>query len=190
MCGSIIPKTKNYYVMKKIFSVILFLLMIDCSFGQDISTLMRLHDFSISLGSTNNASFDSLLMKARVGKMDVKIAEQLVYLLRAAEFYSTKDYGTSSFYIKKVGINYKYPEYYNLKSLLIIGNFAHLKDIENTARHFYILNKAEYIDPYNLNTIRSIIRKNFNKDTFNDALSHYYYYHQRLKLIDDIGFVE
>jgi hypothetical protein len=176
--------------MKKIFSVIIFSLLIDCSFSQDISTLMRLHDFSISLGSTNNASFDTLLMKARVGKMDIKITEQLVYLLRAAEFYSTRDYENSSYYIKKAGINYRYPEYYNLKFLLVIGNYANLKDLENTARFFYIVNKVEFIDPYNLKTIRSFIRNNFKKDAFNDALSHYYYYHQRLKLIDEIGFAE
>jgi len=176
--------------MKKIYSVLLLSLLIDCSFGQDLSTLMRLHDFSISLGSTDNASFDTLLMKARVGKMDIKTAEQLVYLLRAAEFYSTKDYENSSYYIQKVGINSRYPEYYNLKLLLFIGNYSNLKDIKNTARYYYIVNKAKDIDPNNMKTIRSEIRNNFKKDAFDDALSYYYYYHERLKIIDEIEFAE
>ncbi|HJY63831.1 MAG TPA: hypothetical protein VJ455_06725 [Ignavibacteria bacterium] len=152
--------------------------------------MMGLHDFSISLGSTNSASCDTLLMKARVGKMDIKISEQLVYLLRAAESYSIKDYENSSYYIQKVRINNRYPEYYNLKLLLFIGNYSNLKDLKNTARYFYIVNKVEFIDPYNMKTIRSEIRNNFKKDAFDDALSYYYYYHRRLKLIDEIGFVE
>lgn len=168
----------------------MFSLLIDFSYGQDISTLMRLHNYSVSLGSTSSASFDTLLMKARVGKMDFRIAEQLVYLLRAAEFYSTRDYENSSYYIQKVGINSRYPEYYNLKLLLFNGNYANLKDLKNTARYFYIVNKAEFIDPYNLKTIRNVIKDNFKKNDFDDALSYYYYYHKRLKIIDEIGFVE
>lgn len=176
--------------MKKIFSVIIFSLFIGSSFGQDMSTLMRLHDFSISLGSAANVSLDTLLIKARALKMDIKSTEQLVNLLRAAELYSTMDYESSSYYIKKVVINNRYPEYSNLKFLLLIGNYANLKDIENTAKYFYIVNRLEFIDPYNMKTIRSVIRNNFKKDAFNDALSYYYYYHQRIKLIDEIGFVE
>ena len=151
---------------------------------------MKLHDYSVSLGSTNRTSFDTLLMKARVGKMDIRITEQLVYLLRAAEFYSVGDYENSSYYIHKVGINTRYPEYYNLKLLLFIGNYCHLKDLENTARYFYIVNKSEFMDPYNMKTIRSEISKNFKKKAFDDALSHYFYYHKRLALIEEIGFVE
>ncbi len=176
--------------MKKIYVAILFSLLMNFTYCQELSTLMKLHDFCISLGSMNKVPFDTLLMKARVGKMDPRIAGQLVYLLRAAEFYSLKDYANSSYYIQKVGLNYKYSEYYNLKMLISIGNYAHTKDIENTAKYFYIVNKVEYIDPKNLNTIRSIIASNFTKNEFNDALAHYYYYHQRLKHLDEIGFVE
>lgn len=176
--------------MKKIYTAILFSLLMSYSYCQDLSTLMKLYDFSVSLGSMNKVPFDTLLMKARVDKMDKRIAEQLVYLLRAAEFYNLKDYASSSYYIHKVGLNYKYPEYYNLKMLLCIGNYANIKDIENTAKYFYIVNKVEFIDPKNRNTIRSVISSNFTKDDFDDALAHYYYYHQRLKLLDEIGFVE
>ncbi len=175
--------------MKKVFSIVLFSMIINCSFCQEYSTLMRLHELSVSLGSTSRVT-DTLILKARTGKMDIRTAEQLVYLLRAAEFYSLMDYANSVYYIKKVGINYKYPDYYNLKLLLLIGNIAHLNDLDNTARYFYIMNKVGYVDPQNLNTIRAVIRNNFKKETFSDALSHYYYYHQRLKHIEDIGFVE
>jgi hypothetical protein len=176
--------------MKRIYSVLLFSLLIDCSFGQDLSTLMKLHDFSISLGSTNSASFDTLMMKARAGNMDIKIAVQLVYLLRAAEFYSNRDYENSSFYIQKVGISSRYPEYYNLKFLLLFGNYCNLKDIKNTARYYYILKKSKDIDPYNMKTIRSLIRNSFKKDAFDDEFSHYYYYHEKLRVIDEIEFAE
>lgn len=176
--------------MKKVFSVVLFLMIMNCSFSQEYSTLMRLHELSVSLGSTSHIACDTLILKARVGKMDIRTAEQLVYLLRAAEFYSLMDYANSVYYIKKVGINYRYPDYYNLKLLLLIGNSAHLNDLDNTAKYFYIMNKVGYIDPQNLITIRTTIRNNFKKEAFFEALSHYYYYHQRLKQIEAIGFVE
>jgi len=176
--------------MKKIFPVIIFSLLINYSSGQDLTTLMRLNDFSISLGSTDRASVDTSLMKARIGKMNIKISEQLVYLLRAAEYYSTKDYENSSSYIQKVRINFKYPEYDNLKFLLFIGNYSNLKDLNNAAKYFYIVNKYEFIDPQNMKTMRSEIRNNFKKDDFDDALSYYFYYHQRLKIVDEIEFAE
>jgi hypothetical protein len=50
--------------------------------------------------------------------------------------------------------------------------------------------EAKYIDPNNMKTIRSVIRNNFKKDAFDDALSYYYYYHERLKIIDEIEFAE
>ena len=117
--------------MKKIFSVIIFSLLIDCSFGQDIihpdeiEVIFQFHWAALTV-----LPVDTLLMKARAGKMNIKISEQLVYLLRAAEFYSTRDYENSSYYIQKVRINFRYPEYYNLKLLLFIGNYSNLKDLE------------------------------------------------------------
>lgn len=173
--------------MKKILHVVLFILLINCSFGQEMNTLMKLHELSISLGCAENGEYDTLFIKARVGKMDIRITEQLLYLIRAAELYNASDYQNSILYLRKVGINYRYPEYYNLKMLLYIRNFANLKDLENTARYFYIVNKGS-VYPYNMTTMRSIIRNNFTRNEFDDELSHYYYYHRRLKLLEEIGY--
>jgi hypothetical protein len=74
---------------------------------------------------------------------------------------------------------------------LFIGNYSNLKDLKNTARYYYIVNKeAKFIDQNNIKTIRSVIRNNFKKDAVDNALSHYFYYHERLKIIDEIEFAE
>ncbi|HLO59875.1 MAG TPA: hypothetical protein VK179_14100 [Bacteroidales bacterium] len=175
--------------MKKVFPVVLFIMLINCSFGQEMKTLMQLRELSISLGCAENTELDTLFLKARVGKMDIRISEQLLYLIRAAELHNASDYQNSIRYLRKVGINDRYPEYYNMKMQLYIRNFASLKDLENTVRFFYIVNKGS-IYPYNLTTMRSIIRDNFKRKEFDNELAHYYYYHRRLKLLDEIGFTE
>jgi hypothetical protein len=174
--------------MKHIFALIFLFVVVGFSYAQDLSTLKDLHNFSISLGSSKIVTADSSLMIGRVGKMDDRLVEQLVNLLRSAEFYSLKDYASSEYYIKNVRINNRYPDYYNLKLLLIIGNYANLKDVKNTAKYYYIVNKDKFVNPHNLETIRCIIKENFTLDEFNDALAYYYYYHQRLKHLDEIGF--
>lgn len=176
--------------MKKTFSVLLFLLFITCSFGQDVTTLLKLNDYSISLGSSDSAYIDTFLIKARVKRLNTKTAEQLVYLSRAAEHYSNKDYENAKLNIQRVRMNFHYPEYNNLKFLLFIGTYANLKDLKNSAKHFYIVYRSKDLTPYTLKTIRGIIRNNFTKEAFSDELSYYFYYHERLKIIDEIDFYE
>jgi hypothetical protein len=175
--------------MKSKILVILFSLLINYSFGQDLNTLMKLHDYSLAFGCTNIAA-DTLLMKARIGKMHIKTAEQLIYLLRAAEHYTIKDYENSKLFIQKIGNTLRYPEYDNLKFFLQIGIYSNLKDIENTAKHFYIVSKYVYLDSNNLESIRNEIRNNYKRDSFDYSLSFYYYYHQRMKILNEIGFTD
>ncbi|MBI4647990.1 MAG: hypothetical protein HY738_15745 [Bacteroidia bacterium] len=153
--------------MKKIFSAFIFLFIVSYSFGQDITTLLKLHDISIALGVANDIS---------------------IFLLRAVECYSTKDYETSNYYIKKVVINFSNLDLNNLKFVVLLGSYANLKDVKQTAKYFYIADKSTLIAPENMEIIRSEIRKNFKKDVFDEALSYYYYYHARLKIIDEIKF--
>jgi hypothetical protein len=174
--------------MKKLFLVSIIILLFNYSFGQNITTLLKLHDVSIVLGIANITPIDTLLNKSNIE--NYKIAEQQLYLLRAAEYYLNKDYENSGFYIKKVAINFKSIDYNNLKYVVLIGSYAKLKDIKETARYFYIINKSKPVDPENMNLIRSLIGDNFKKDDFDKALAHFYYYHDRLKLINEIKFEE
>jgi hypothetical protein len=174
--------------MKKVISVVVFTLIMQHSFGQDMPTLIKLHDVSTSLGISNSITVDTLLLKERIDKINNRVAEQQSYLLRAAEFYTKKDYENSIYYIKRVVINFKTIDFNTLKFLLLIGNYANLKDIENTARYFYIVNKSRLIDPENMRAITSAVRDNFSRADFDDALSPYYYYHRRLKMLDAIKF--
>jgi hypothetical protein len=185
----IVRISNKYITMKKVFFVLLFSLLMNYSFGQELTTLLRLNDFFLSLGSTGDNTVDTLLLKARAGKMNLRMAEQIVYLLRAAESYSNRDFETSIYYIRKVDL-FPYPEYNNLKFLILVGGYANRKDLENTAKAYYLINKEKPIDHYNLATIGKEIGKNYTREAFNDELAHYFYYHQRLKILDGIEFTE
>jgi len=175
--------------MKKVFSLSLFIFFISYSFGQDLNTLIKLHDVSVALGISTSISIDTtLLTKSKKARFNRKAAEQQLYLLKAAEYYQNKDYESSSYYISKVRINFKSADHNNLKYVIMIGCYARLKDIERTARAFYL--GSNFIDPENMRIVREEIKRNFKKVLFDEALSDYFYLHKRKKIIDDIQFIE
>ncbi len=170
----------------KFFAILLALTGVSIC-AQEYSTMMELHEYSVSLGCTTGDA-DTLLIKSRVGLMPVRTSQQMVYLLRAAESYVIKDYKNSSLFLNKIGGILRMPEYDNVKYFLVVANYCNLKDIENAAKHFYLLNKYAYLDPQNLNSIHKEIRNNFEKEAFDHALSYYYYYHKRQEVLNEIGF--
>lgn len=174
--------------MKNIFSILILLFLTNYSFGQDITTMIKLFDISNTIGITNRISIDTVWLKSSVENINRKVAEKQLNLLKAAEYYSVKDYENSSYYIKKAALKFKISDYNTLKYIVLIGSYANLKDIKNTAKYFYIVNKTKLIDPENMRIIRGEIRNNFKKINFDEALSDYYYYHERLKIIDEIKF--
>ncbi len=176
--------------MKKAFPVLIFILIINYSFGQDMTTLVKLHNVSVALGISNSRPVDTILFKSEIQKINRKLTEQQSYLLKAAEYYNAKDYENSREYSRRVVFRFKINEYNNLRYVVLIGSFANLKDIKNTAKFLYIAGKTRLIDPENMVIIREAIRNNFKKDNFDEALSNYFYYHDRMKVLDEIKFNE
>ncbi len=171
---------------KRIFFIsLIFTFLQGNSFGQDINTLIKLNRACIQLGSTGLPQ-DSLQVDVSLAKINFKMATHLVLLLKSAEYYLSKDYPQSDYYIKQVRMNFRHKEYNNLKFLLMICNYAHTGDIKETARHYYIIKKINLMEPGNMKIIHKEIAGNLERVPFDDALSHYFYYHQRLNILDEI----
>jgi hypothetical protein len=179
----------NTEIMKKTFPVIIFIFIINHSFGQDMTTMIKLHDVSVALG-INSRPVDTILFKSGKQKINRRVTDQQSYLLKAAEYYNAKDYENSHEYIKRVVLRFKIKEYNTLRYILLIGGYANIKDIKNTAKFLYIANKTKFVGPENMNLVREAIRNNFKKDDFDNALSYYFYYHHRMKILDEIKFNE
>ena len=170
--------------MKKAFFLFILISLINLSFGQDMSTELKLHNISVAMGVANSVTNDSMIIKYQ------KEAQQLSNLLKAAECYTNKDYENCSLYLRSVTRQFKNNDYNNLKYVLQIGCFANLKEAKLTAKYFYLANESKLVSSENMQLINSEIRKNFKKDIFDEALDSYYYYHARLRIIDEIKFNE
>jgi len=176
--------------MKKALPVCIFIFIINYSFGQDMNTLIKLHEVSVALKIVNSTAIDTILFKSETRKINRRITDQQALLLKAAEYYYAKDFENAHNYIEKVRIRFKNKEHNTLRYVLLIGSLAYTKDIRNTAKFLYYGNKIRYLDPENMNIIREAIRNNFKRENFDDALSYYFYYHHRRQILDEIKFNE
>lgn len=167
------------------FTGLIFTFLPGNSFSQDINTLIKLNKACIQLGSTGLPQ-DSLQFDISLAKINAKMAAHLVLLLKSAEYYLSKDYEQSDYYITQVRMNFRNREYNNLKLLLMICNYAQTGDMKETARHYYIIKKINLMEPGNMKIIHKEIAGNFERAPFDEALSHYFYYHQRLNILDEI----
>jgi hypothetical protein len=174
--------------MKKIFSFFLFILLHNYSFGQDTIMSEKIHSLSTLLGNDKIDSSDTVSVKRKKTNINYREAGHLSNLLKAAEYYNTRDYENSGFYIQKVRYKFRMNEFNNLMYTVMIGTFANEKDIKKTAKYFYVLRKSKFVDPECMQVINEAIRTNFTKENFDIALSPYYYYHNRQKIIDKIKF--
>jgi hypothetical protein len=163
-----------------------FTFLISLCFGQDINTLMKLNEVCVRLGSSRKLPADKLQLEESLYKVNVKMAQHLELLFRAAESYLSGDYEHSDYYIKQVHMNFRNMEYNNLKLLLLTCNIAHDGDVENAARYYYIIRKINQMEPGNMEFIYKEIAGNLKREAFDSELSHYFYYHQRLKILDTI----
>jgi len=111
-------------------------------------------------------------------------------ILEGAEYYMAKDYQNSIFHLQKINYKFKYSAYNNLKFVVLIESCVRLNDIKNTAKYFYLMNKSKFVDPDNKKLVRTLIGNGFNKNSFDAALSRFYYYHDRQKILNDIKFVK
>ena len=155
------------------------------SFSQDINTLIKLNRACIQLGSTALTQ-DSLQADNNLAGINSKMAAHQVLLLKSAEYFISSDYEQSDYYIKQVRMNFRNKEYNNLKFLLMICNFAHTGDMKETARHYYIIKKINLMEPGSMKIIHKEIAGSLERVPFDEALSHYFYYHQRLNILDEI----
>jgi hypothetical protein len=173
-------------VMTRFLVVISFIFLTDTCFGQDINVLMKLNEACVRLGSTRKIPVTQQQLEESLYKINSKMAQHLEFLLRAAEYYLSGDYEHSDYYIKLVRMNFRNMEYNNLKLLLMTCNFAHAGDAKNTARHYYIIRKINQMEPGNMEVIYREIAANLQRPSFDDELAHYFYYHQRLEILDTI----
>jgi hypothetical protein len=172
--------------MRRFFSVLAFVFLINSGFSQDISTLVKLNDLCVQLGSSRKMPVDSLQLQSGLYKINMKVTLHLNLLLKAAECYISKDYEHSDYYIQQVHMNFRNMEYNNLKFLLITCNYIHAGDVKNSARFYYIISRINKMEPGSMEIIYREIAANLKRDSFDEELSHYFYYHQRLKILDTV----
>jgi hypothetical protein len=176
----------SWVIMKKI-SIFLIITFISAnSFSQDISTLVKLNMACVQLGSSRKLPADTMQLEMSFYQVNAKIAQHLEFLLKAAEYYLIKDYEHSDYYIKQVRMNFRNMEYNNLKFLLMTCNYIHAGDVKNSARFYYIITRINKMEPASMEIIYREIAANLQRESFNEELSHYFYYHQRLKILDTI----
>jgi hypothetical protein len=173
------------YLKKFFISLPVILLTVNSS-SQDIRTLVKLNEACVQLGSSRKLPADSLQLEMSFYRVNIKIAQHLEFLLKAAEYYLSGDYEHSDYYINQVHMNFRNMEYNNLKLLLMTCNFAHDGDVKNAARHYYIIRKINQMETGNMELIYKEIAGNLTREDFDNELSHYFYYHQRLKILDTI----
>ena len=153
------------------------------------STFVRIYrkgrQYSLSLECLIPEIYDTLELESRVNNLPVKTTERLINLLRASEFYIEGDYSSSLYYVRRASVS-GYPEYSNLKYLLLIGSYGHLNDIENTVKNLYIMNNEDQVDPYTLKTIFKTIGGLFSKEDLSKEMASYFYYHKRMQLLSEI----
>jgi hypothetical protein len=172
--------------MKRPVIALLFTFLLGNNYGQNINTLIKLNDACVQLGSSRRIPADTLQLKINLYKINPKVAQHMELLLKAADFYLAKDYEHSDYYIKQVRMNFRNIEYNNLKLLLMICNYAHSGDTTETARFYYIIKKINRMEPGNMEIIHKEVASHFDRDPFDDALARYFYYHQRMKILDTI----
>lgn len=174
--------------MKKAGLLLLGIFLTACLFGQDTASLIKLQEYSYKLGIKKDLIRDTsefLVKKEIIGS---RAAQRNLYLLRAAESYYIEDYENSFYYIRKVKARFYDIDFNNIRFLILIGNFANLKDIKNTAGYYYFIHETDIIEPVVRRIIQGEIRKNFRRTDFDHALSTYYYYHKRQRILDEINF--
>jgi hypothetical protein len=172
--------------MKRLFAGLIFVFLAGQVICQDINTLIKLNSACVQLGSSRKLPPDSLHLQMNLYKINMKMAQHIELLLKAAEYYLLKDYKQSDYYIKQVQMNLRNIEYNNLKLLLITCNYAHAGDIAETSRHYYIIKKINLMEPGNMELIHREIAANLDRKAFDDALARYFYYHRRLNILDTI----
>ena len=173
-------------MIKKLFIGLILTFWVNSSFSQNITTLVKLNNACVQLGSNRKLPQDSLQLQSVLSRVNMKIALHMDLLLKAAEFYLAGDYENSDYYIKQVHMNFRNIEYNNLKLLLMICNYAHLKDVPETARYYYIIEKINSMEPGNKEVIHKEIAGNLDRTVFDNALARYFYYHRRMKILDAI----
>jgi hypothetical protein len=173
-------------IMKRCLAAFFFIFLTGLCFGQDINTLKKLNDVCVRLGSARKLPADKQQLEESLYKINVKMAQHMEFLLKSAEYYLSGDYEHSDYYIQQVHMNFRNMEYNNLKLLLMTCNFAHDGDVKNAARHYYIIRKMNQMEPGNMEFIYKEIAGNLTREAFDNELSHYFYYHQRLKILDTI----
>jgi hypothetical protein len=171
---------------KRISSAIALIFLVNILHSQEIPTLGKLYDISARLGVTFMLSADTMPTPAYQSDFNYPLNERETYLLKAAEFYSKKDYVTTNLYLKKSRINFRNKDLSNLSYVLLIGSYSNLQEIAFAAKYFYIIVRKGQLYPENMELVRAGIRSNFSRSDFDDALSIYFYYHDRQKILRDI----
>lgn len=171
---------------KRIASFIVFIFLANILHSQAIPTLRKLYDISAKLGVTCMATPDTIRSLTSQADLNYSLSEREKSLLRAAEFYLQKDFGSALLYSKKSRINFRNVDLANLSFVLLIGSYSYLKEIKLTAKYLYIAIRKKQMYSENMELIRASIRSNFSRHDFDDALSTFFYYHDRQRILQEI----
>jgi hypothetical protein len=171
---------------KRITSVIGLIFLANILHSQEIPTLRKLYDISIKLGVTYMTIADTIRSSPSQAGFNYLLTEREKSLLKAAEFYLQKDYSSAVLYSKKSRNNFRNKDLANLSFVLLIGSYSNLKEIKLAAKYLYIAIRKKQIYSENMEVIRAGIRSNFSRHDFDDALSTYFYYHDRQRILQEI----
>jgi hypothetical protein len=171
---------------KKLTSVIFLIFLANILLSQEIPTLKKLYEISVKLGVTFMVTTDTMPTSAYQADFNILLNERETYLLKAAEFDTLKDYVTSNLYITKARTNFRNKDFVNLSFVLLIGSYSNLKEIALSAKFFYIAARKKQLYPENIELIGAGIKNNFSRHDFDDALSTYFYYHDRQAILQSI----
>lgn len=154
-------------------------------FAQSINTLVRLHRISEGVGIVNSVVNDTAIIAKRKIKQKRKYEEQQLCLLRATEYFSTEDYESSLFYIKRVK-KLKSIDMINIKYVVLVCSYARMEDLYNASK-FYI-EAVNKVDPVNLRLIKKTVGECFTKVVFEKAMRKIVGRSYAKKLIEEIHF--
>jgi hypothetical protein len=172
--------------MKKFLSLLAFLLLLQGTYGQDISIMLKLYDLSEKLGTSPKTQVDTQYLKAVKTLMSLRTENQLELLWKSGQYFLNHEYVHMGFYIRQVDENFKEPEFRKIKLLLVLFTYANEQEALRTAKCYSLARKDKLMEKGNFEIIDQQIRDNFDRETFEDALSHYYSSRDRKKILEEI----
>jgi hypothetical protein len=159
-------------------------------YSQDTTSVIKLREFIEKIGFTNRISVDSMMKIVYQKKPARGTINMFETLCKSAEAYCNNDYRKALNYAARVSYRTNLNDCRDLKWIILFSCCIHIKDRKHYPKMYAVMNDRKFLLPDNLQLVRNIIRENFTKADFDKALSRYYYYHDRMRVLDELKFNE